>query len=76
MNNLLLFYNSKGHSLSVTHDKIPGFGKSLTAAGSYNIVNTQPHDLNARAFVSKNMPDFPGAPNFNTVGGGLNYMYE
>ncbi|CAG9568612.1 unnamed protein product [Danaus chrysippus] len=66
----------KGHSLSVSESRIPDFGKQQTIAGNLNLMNTEKHNLNANAFVSRNIPKFPEVPNFNTVGGGVDYMFN
>ncbi|XP_072946385.1 defense protein 3-like [Epargyreus clarus] len=69
--------NVNGHGLSVSQRTIPEFGKQLTAAGKLNVLDTDKHNLNANAFVTKNMPtQFPGAPNFNTYGGGVDYTFN
>jgi hypothetical protein len=69
---------SNGHGLSVSHTNVPNFGSQLTGAGKLNLLNTNDHKLDANAFVTRNMPNIPNVPvpNFNTVGGGLDYMYK
>ncbi|OWR55396.1 attacin protein [Danaus plexippus plexippus] len=68
--------NIKGHSLSLSESRIPDFGKQQTLAGNLNLMNTDKHNLNANAFVTRNIPKFPEVPNFNTVGGGVDYMFN
>nr|P50725.1 RecName: Full=Attacin-A; Flags: Precursor [Trichoplusia ni]AAC47327.1 preproattacin A [Trichoplusia ni] len=68
--------NVNGHGLSVMKETVPGFGDRLTGAGRVNVFHNDNHDISAKAFVTKNMPDFPNVPNFNTVGGGVDYMYK
>ncbi|KAL4716748.1 hypothetical protein ACJJTC_001904 [Scirpophaga incertulas] len=70
--------NVNGHGLSLTHTSIPNFGDQLTGAGKVNLVHNTNHNLDANAFITRNMPNIPNAniPNFNTVGGGLDYMYK
>ncbi|KAG6456238.1 attacin-E [Manduca sexta] len=68
--------NIRGHGLSLTDTHIPGFGDKLTAAGKLNLFHNNNHDLTANAFATRNMPNIPQVPNFNTVGGGLDYMFK
>ncbi|RVE40547.1 hypothetical protein evm_014802 [Chilo suppressalis] len=68
--------NVNGHGLSVSQTNIPGFGSQLTGAGKLNLLHNQNHNLNANAFITKNMPNIPQVPNFNTVGGNLDYMFK
>ncbi|CAK1547665.1 unnamed protein product [Leptosia nina] len=68
--------NANGHGLSLSAKQIPDFGKQLTAAGRLNVLNTPNHNLDANAFVTKNLPSIPNVPNFNTYGGNLDYMYK
>ncbi|RVE45567.1 hypothetical protein evm_009764 [Chilo suppressalis] len=68
--------NVNGHGLSVSQTNIPGFGSQLTGAGKLNLINTNIHKLDANAFITKNIPDMLQVPNFNTVGGNLDYMYK
>ncbi|KAJ0179171.1 hypothetical protein K1T71_004883 [Dendrolimus kikuchii] len=68
--------NINGHSASVMKTHIPGFGDQLTAAGKVNLYQNDNHNLNANAFATRNMLNMPQVPNFNTVGGGLDYMYK
>ncbi|CAH0598256.1 unnamed protein product [Chrysodeixis includens] len=72
----LAFDNANGHGLSLTNTHIPNFGNRLTAAGHANLFRNSNHDVSANAFVTRNMPTIPHVPNFNTVGGGLDYMYK
>ncbi|XP_063834341.1 attacin-like [Ostrinia nubilalis] len=66
-----------GHGLSVSHTNLPGFGSQLTGAGRLGLVHSGNHQLDVNAFATRNMPTkFPGAPNFNTVGGNLDYMFK
>nr|WGO77589.1 attacin [Lymantria dispar] len=68
--------NVNGHGLSVMKETIPGFGSKLTGAGHATLFQNANHNVGANAFVTRNMPNFPNVPNFNTVGGGLDYMYK
>lgn len=68
--------NKAGHGLSLTNTRIPNFGNRITAAGHANLFHNQNHDLTANAFLSRNMPTIPQVPNFNTVGGGVDYMFK
>nr|ACB45562.1 attacin-like protein [Antheraea pernyi] len=68
--------NVKGHGLSITDTHIPGFGDKLTAAGKVNLIHNDNHDLTAKAFATRNMPNLPVVPNFNTVGAGFDYMFK
>nr|AAX51192.1 attacin [Helicoverpa armigera] len=72
----LAYDNARGHGLSLTDTHIPNFGDKLTAAGHANLFHDDNHDVTANAFVTRNMPSIPQVPNFNTVGGGLDYMYK
>ncbi|XP_049881095.1 attacin-like [Pectinophora gossypiella] len=68
--------NVNGHGLSLTGTHIPKFGDQLTTAGHVALVNTPDHKLNANAFVTRNMPNIPNVPDFNTHGAGVNYMFK
>ncbi|XP_023937618.2 defense protein 3-like [Bicyclus anynana] len=68
--------NVNGHGLSLTGKHIPSIGDQLTAAGKANLFHNDHHDLSANAFATKTMPSNPVIPNFNTYGGGLDYMYN
>ncbi|GBP16811.1 Attacin-A [Eumeta japonica] len=68
--------NESGHGLSVINKHTDDFGDQLTAAGHFNLLNSERHNLNANAFVTRTMPENPTLPNFNTIGGGLDYMYK
>ncbi|XP_045761779.1 attacin-like isoform X4 [Maniola jurtina] len=68
--------NVNGHSLSLTGKHIPSFGDQLTAAGTANLFHNDNHDLSASAFATRSFPNNPVIPNFNTYGGGLDYMYN
>ncbi|CAG9792419.1 unnamed protein product [Diatraea saccharalis] len=72
----LAWDNANGHGLSVSQANIPGFGSQLTGAGKLNLLHNENHNLNANAFVTKNMPNIPQVPNFNTVGGNLDYTFK
>lgn len=67
---------SNGHGLTVMKETVPGFGDRLTGAGRVNVFHNDNHDVSARASITRNMPNFPNVPNFNTVGGGVDYMYK
>ncbi|XP_045761777.1 attacin-like isoform X2 [Maniola jurtina] len=68
--------NVNGHGLSVTGKHIPSFGDQLTAAGTANLFHNDNHDLSANAFATRSFPNNPVIPNFNTYGGGVDYMYN
>nr|P01513.2 RecName: Full=Attacin-E; AltName: Full=Immune protein P5; Contains: RecName: Full=Attacin-F; Flags: Precursor [Hyalophora cecropia]CAA40886.1 acidic attacin [Hyalophora cecropia] len=68
--------NINGHGLSLTDTHIPGFGDKMTAAGKVNVFHNDNHDITAKAFATRNMPDIANVPNFNTVGGGIDYMFK
>ncbi|KAG6465354.1 attacin-E [Manduca sexta] len=68
--------NVKGHSLTLTDTHIPGRGDKLSAEGTLNLFRDANHKLDANAFASRNMPDTPYLPNYNTYGGGLDYMFK
>lgn len=68
--------NVNGHGFSVMKENVPGFGDKLTGAGKLNVFHNDNHNVDVRAFVTRNMPNFPDVPNFNTVGGGVDYMYK
>ncbi|KAJ0171776.1 hypothetical protein K1T71_012539 [Dendrolimus kikuchii] len=68
--------NVNGHGATLTKTRIPGFGDQVTAAGKVNLFHNDNHDLNANAFATRNMPNIPQVPNFDTVGAGVNYMFK
>lgn len=69
--------NVNGHGLSLTGTRIPGFGEQLGVAGKVNLFHNNNHDLSAKAFAIRNSPSaIPNAPNFNTLGGGVDYMFK
>ncbi|KAJ0171808.1 hypothetical protein K1T71_012571 [Dendrolimus kikuchii] len=68
--------NEKGHSLSLLKTNIPGREDQLKAAGTLNLLHNDNHNLDANVFATRHMPKEPSVPNFNTVGGGLDYMYK
>ncbi|CAH0598255.1 unnamed protein product [Chrysodeixis includens] len=68
--------NVNGHGLSVVKETIPGMGERLTGAGKLNVFHNDNHDVNAKAFITRNKFDFPDVPNFNTVGGGVDYTFK
>ncbi|KAJ8708763.1 hypothetical protein PYW08_010145 [Mythimna loreyi] len=68
--------NVNGHGLSLTNTHIPNFGERVTAAGHARLFHNPNHDVTANAFATRNMPSIPQVPNFNTYGGGLDYMYK
>nr|ABG72692.1 attacin-like protein [Antheraea mylitta] len=72
----LAYDNVNGHGATLTKTHIPGFGDKMTAAGKVNLFHNDNHDLNANAFATRNMPNIPQVPNFNTVGGGVDYMFK
>ncbi|KAJ0171777.1 hypothetical protein K1T71_012540 [Dendrolimus kikuchii] len=68
--------NVNGHGATLTKTSIPGFGDQVSAAGKVNLFHNDNHDLNAKAFATRNMPNLPQVPNFDTVGAGVNYMFN
>jgi hypothetical protein len=69
---------SNGHGLSVSHTSVPNYGTLLTGAGKLNLLTTSDHKLDANAFVTRNMINIPNVsvPDFNKVGGGLDYTFK
>ncbi|KAL4716794.1 hypothetical protein ACJJTC_001950 [Scirpophaga incertulas] len=67
--------NVNSHGALLTHTSIPKFGSQITGAGKLNLLHNNHHNLNANAFVTRNMPDKPSIPIFNTVGGSFDYMF-
>ncbi|XP_075986260.1 attacin-A-like [Anticarsia gemmatalis] len=73
----LAYDHANGHGAAVMHETVPGFGSKLTGAGHATLFQNENHKVGANAFVTKNMPtNYPGVPNFNTVGGGVDYMFK
>ncbi|CAK1547663.1 unnamed protein product [Leptosia nina] len=68
--------NLHGHSASITGKHIKNFGNQLTAAGKLNLLHNDRHDLSAHAFGTRTFPNNPMIPNFNTVGGGVDYTFN
>ncbi|XP_075986061.1 attacin-A-like [Anticarsia gemmatalis] len=69
--------NVNGHGVSVMKETLPGFGSKLTGEGHATLFHNDNHNVGANAFVSRNMPtNYPGVPNFNTVGAGVDYMFK
>ncbi|KAL0860449.1 hypothetical protein ABMA27_009838 [Loxostege sticticalis] len=67
---------NNGHGLSVSHTSTD-FGSQLTGTGRLNVLNNDNHNLDVTAFATRNMPTkYPGVPNFNTVGGNMDYMFR
>ncbi|CAH1641760.1 unnamed protein product [Spodoptera littoralis] len=67
-------FDANRHLSSATYGL--AMDNAITAAGHANLFHNQNHDLTANAFLSRNMPTIPQVPNFNTVGGGLDYMFN
>jgi hypothetical protein len=42
-----------GHGLSLSHTNVLDFGSQLTGAGKLNLLNTNNHNLDAKAFVTR-----------------------
>lgn len=58
-------------------ESLPSFGSRLTGAGHATLFQNDNHNVSANAFVTSRMPtNYPGVPNFNTVAGGVDYMYK
>ncbi|KAG6456240.1 defense protein 3 [Manduca sexta] len=72
----LAYDNVNGHGVTLTDTHVPGFGDKLTAAGKLNVFHNDNHNLDVKAFATRNMPDIPRVPDFNTVGGGVDYMFK
>ncbi|XP_041987557.1 attacin-like [Aricia agestis] len=68
--------NVNGHGLSLTGTHLPNVGNQLTGAGKVNMFHNDNHDLTANAFATRTFPSNPAIPNFNTVGGSMDYMYK
>lgn len=73
MQTLVIFSN--GHSLTVTHSKLPGADR-LRADANVNLFDNGNHKFDANAFAARTMPDTAQFPNFNTYGAGADYMYK
>lgn len=73
---ILLYYSRNGHGLSLTDKHIPEFGNQVTLSGHANVFHNPDHDVTANAFLTRSMPTIPQVPNFNTVGGSVDYMYK
>lgn len=54
---------------------IPGFGSRLTGEG-HVALGTDKHKFGVNALVSRNMPNHPDIPSFNSVGGGVDYTFK
>jgi len=67
--------NIKGHSLMLTHSKLPGADR-VTAAGNVNLFHNDNHNFDANAFAARTMPNAAQAPAFNTYGAGAEYMFK
>lgn len=48
----------------------------MAAAANVNLFNNANHNLDAKAFVARTMPEAAQFPNFNTYGAGAEYMYK
>lgn len=72
----LAYDNINGNGLSLTKTHIPGFGDRTAAAGNLNLFHNVNHNLDANAFAARTTLNNPAIPNFNTIGGGLDYMYK
>ncbi|XP_022827496.1 attacin-A-like [Spodoptera litura] len=68
--------NVNGHGLTVMKENIPGFGDRLSGAGKLNVFHNDNHNVAVTGSLTRNMPSIPNVPNFNTVGGGVDYMYK
>ncbi|CAH1641587.1 unnamed protein product [Spodoptera littoralis] len=68
--------NVNGHGLTVMKENIPGFGDRLSGAGKLNVFHNDNHNVAVTGSLTRNMPSIPSVPNFNTVGGGVDYMYK
>ncbi|KAG6456242.1 defense protein 3-like [Manduca sexta] len=72
----LAYNNVNGHGATLTKTHIPSFGDKLTAAGKLNVFHNDNHNLDVKALATRTMPDIPHAPDFNTFGGGVDYMFK
>ncbi|KAG6456236.1 attacin-E [Manduca sexta] len=70
------YSNAFGHGVSLTETHVPGFGDKLTAAGKLNVFHNDNHNVDVNAFATRTMPDIPRVPDFNTVGGGVDYTFK
>uniref|UniRef100_A0A2H1WMR6 SFRICE_041380 n=1 Tax=Spodoptera frugiperda TaxID=7108 RepID=A0A2H1WMR6_SPOFR len=68
--------NVNGHGLTVMKESIPGFGDRLSGAGKLNVFHNDNHNVAVTGSLARNMPSIPNVPNFNTYGGGVDYMYK
>lgn len=64
-------FNMNKHSASLGATHTPGFGSTLTGGGSLNLVNQNPHRLDANTFHTRTFPNHGSS--FGTTGGGLTY---
>lgn len=72
----LAYDHINGHGLTVTKTHMPGIADRTAAAGTLNLFNNKNHNLDANAFAARTTLSNPVVPSFNTVGGGLDYMYK
>lgn len=68
--------NVNGHSLTVMKQNVPGREDSWTGAGKMNVFHNDNHNVDVRGSITRHMPVVPNVPNFNTVGGGVDYMFK
>ncbi|KAH9643728.1 hypothetical protein HF086_009235 [Spodoptera exigua] len=68
--------NVNGHGLTVMKESVPGFGDRLSGAGKLNVFHNDNHNVAVTGSLTRNMPSIPNVPNFNTIGGGVDYMYK
>ncbi|CAG4944920.1 unnamed protein product [Parnassius apollo] len=64
------------HGASLTGQHKPGFADQLTAAGKYNLLHEDKHDISAQAFATRTFPSNPNIPNYDTYGGMIGYTYD
>lgn len=66
-------FNANKHSASLGGSHTHRVGSTVTAGGNLNLIDSNPHRLDANAFHTHNFPDH--GRNFGTSGGGLSYTH-
>lgn len=66
-------FNANKHAASIGGSHTLGVGSQLTGAGRFNLIDSNPHRLDANAFHTQTFPNH--GPSFGTTGGGLDYKH-
>lgn len=66
-------FNTNKHAASIGGSHTLGVGSQVTGAGRLNLIDSNPHRLDANAFHTQNIPNH--GRNFGTTGGGLDYRH-